>query len=426
MQQHPVIIVGAGLAGLCCARELQQRQIPWLLLEAKANVGGRLQTDNIDGYLIDHGFQVLQTAYPEAQKQLDYDQLRLRRFSQGAIIRTGGRFVEMLDPWRSPQKLKALYTVLFNGVGTFADRLRLGALRNQLKHKSPQQNWQADQTDSSTRDYLLNTVGFSPDIVQRFFRPWFAGVFLEPKLATSSRMFRFLFGMFASGDTALPADGMQAIPRQLIQPLPPASIRLNTRVQSVTAKSVTLASGETLEAAAVVLAVEGPAAEQLTGGRWKSAGTRATTCLNFAADHAPLSAPMLVLNGDEDGPINNLSVISNVAPETAPPGKALVSVSLIGDFSGQLPQTEAAVRTQLATWYGPTTSGWRLLKTHVIRAALPALPPNSGRQTDGLQTTSSGIHLAGDFVSTGSIHSAMLSGRLTAVKIAQTLHGQHA
>jgi phytoene dehydrogenase-like protein len=426
MQQHPVIIVGAGLAGLCCARELQQRQIPWLLFEAKSTVGGRLQTDQVDGYLIDHGFQVLQTAYPEARQQLDYDQLRLRRFSQGALIRTGGRFVEMVDPWRSPQKLRALYTVLFNGVGTFADRLRLGALRNQLKYKTPQQNWQAGNTDCSTRDYLLNTVGFSKDIVQRFFRPWFAGVFLEPDLATSSRMFRFLFGMFASGETALPADGMQAIPRQLMQPLPAAHIRLNTRVQSVTAKSVTLVSGETLDASAVVLAVEGPAAEQLTGGLWKSAGTRATTCLNFAADHAPIAAPILVLNGDEDGPINNLSVISNVAPETAPPGKALVSVSLIGDFGSKLPQTEAAVRSQLAKWYGPSTAGWRLLRTHVIRVALPALLPDSGRQTDGLYTTPSGIHLAGDFVSTGSIHSAMLSGRLTATKIAETLHGQHA
>lgn len=421
MQRLPVIIVGAGLAGLCCARELRKQQVPCLLLEAKSRVGGRLQTDSVDGFLVDHGFQVLQTAYPEAQRQLDYDQLRLRRFSPGALIRTEGRFVEMTDPWRSPQPLQAFCSVLFNGVGTFADRLRLGRLRNQLKFKSPQQSWQSTGTDCSTREYLSRTLGFSEDMIQRFFRPWFAGVFLEPDLATSCRMFRFLFGMFAAGDTALPADGMEAIPRQLQQSLPAESIRLNAPVRSVTARTVTLASGETLEASAVVLAVEGPAAEQLTGGAWKSAGSRATTCLSFAADRAPIAAPILVLNGDERGPINNLSVISNVAPETAPPGKALISVSLIGDFSEQPVQTEEAVRKQLADWYGSETASWRLLKTHVIRCALPALLPSSGKQPDGILTTASGVHLAGDFVSTGSIQSAMLSGRLTGARVAEIL-----
>jgi hypothetical protein len=159
----------------------------------------------------------------------------------------------------------------------------------------------------------------------------------------------------------------------------------------------------------------------LTDGAWKSSGSRATTCLSFAADRAPIAAPILVLNGDEAGPINNLSVISNIAPETAPPGKALVSVSLIGDFSEQPAQTESEVRKQLASWYGTETASWRLLKTHVIRCALPVLLPNSGKQPDGTLTTPSGVHLAGDFVSTGSIHSAMLSGRLTGTRIAEML-----
>lgn len=418
MQRSPVIIVGAGLAGLCCARELQRRQIPWLMLEAKHRVGGRVQTDSVDGYLIDHGFQVLQTAYPEARRELQYESLRLRPFAPGALIRTQGRFVEMADPWRRPGKL---LSVLFNGVGTFGDRLRLAYLRASLHRRSPQSAWQTDGPDCSTADYLRHTIGFSEDIIRRFFRPWFAGVFLEPDLATSSRMFRFLFGTFAAGDAALPADGMESIPRQLATSLPAANLRLNCKVRSVDKQSVTLDSGEILTASAVVLAVEGPAAEQLTGGRLKSSGFCATTCFNFAADTAPFPEPLLVLNGDENGPINNLSVISNVAPETAPSGKALISVSLIGDFGNRLSEMETAVRAQLTDWYGPRTADWLLLKTHVIRCALPQQLPGSTSHPDGGRSTFEGLHLCGDFVSTGSIHSAMLSGRLTAARVAEAL-----
>jgi len=166
MQRSPVIIVGAGLAGLCCARELQRRQIPWLLLEAKHRVGGRVQTDAVDGFLIDHGFQVLQTAYPEARRELQYDSLRLRPFAPGALIRTQGRFVEMADPWRRPGKL---LTVLFNGVGTFSDRLRLAWLRASLHRRPPQSAWQTDNPDGSTADYLRHTIGFSEDIIRDSF-----------------------------------------------------------------------------------------------------------------------------------------------------------------------------------------------------------------------------------------------------------------
>lgn len=419
MQRSPVIIVGAGLAGLSCARELQRRQIPWLLLEAKHRVGGRVQTDLVEGFTIDHGFQVLQTAYPEARRELNYEQLRLRPFLPGALIRTQGRFVEMADPWRRPGKL---FSVLFNGVGTFGDRLRLAYLRASLAGRLPEQTWQLDGADCSTADYLRKSLGFSDDIIQRFFRPWFAGVFLEPDLATSCRMFRFLFGTFASGDAALPADGMESIPRQLAESLPADSIRVGCPVRSVSRQTVTLETGETLAASAVVLAVEGPAAEKLTGGRLPSAGVCATTCFNFAADAAPFPEPLLVLNGDERGPINNLSVISNVAPETAPRGKALISVSLIGDLGSRLSETEAAVRAQLHDWYGPKTATWRLLKTRIIRCALPQQLPGSGGHPDGGRLTDEGLHLCGDFVSTGSIHSAMLSGRLIAGRVAESLH----
>ncbi len=187
MEQKPVLIVGGGLAGLCCARELSRQKVPVVVIESEPEIGGRVRTDLVDGFRLDHGFQVLQTAYPEATAQLNYPALQLRPFAPGALIRTQGRFVEMSDPWRRPDKL---LSTLFNGVGTFADRLRLAKLRWNVCRKTDAEIQKTP--DLSTRRFLLETCGFSPDLVERFFRPWFSGVFLEKELATSSHYFQFL------------------------------------------------------------------------------------------------------------------------------------------------------------------------------------------------------------------------------------------
>ena len=408
---NPVIIVGAGLAGLCCARELLRRHIPCLLLDASDQPGGRVRTEIVDGFRLDAGFQVLQTAYPEAQQQLDYPALQLRSFFPGALIRTRGRFVEMSDPWRRPSRL---LSTLFNGVGTFADRLRLARLRwtvcSQEDHST---------TDSSTADFLRLTCGFSPDLIQRFVRPWFAGVFLEPALATSSRWFRFLFRIFATGDAALPAAGMGAIPQQLAAALPPHTLRLSTTVTAVTPHSVRLADGQTLPARAVVLAVDGPAAAQLSPHTLQTPAACSTACLYFDAPQAPLPDPILVLNGDGQGPINNLCVVSNVVPEYAPPGRALISVSVVG-----LPdntQLEHDVRNQLTEWFGTQVRNWRLLRTHRISWALPAQPPGFLDHQTQTPAAVRGLWYCGDYQQTASIHGAMLSGRQTATALATAL-----
>ena len=267
MIQKPVVIIGAGLSGLCCARHLIQHGISVVVLEAQDEVGGRVRTDRVDGFLLDRGFQVLQTAYPEATSQLDYSSLRLHNFEPGALIRTQGRTVEMSDPWRRPAKL---LSTAFNGIGTFSDRLKLAKLRWHVTHTSIEDLWK--EPDSTTLDYLSKTCGLSPDMVDRFFRPWFAGVFLEQDLSTSSRFFRFLFRTFALGEAALPEQGMGAIPKQLAAELSPAMIRLSTPVEHLTVGSpadsnrVRLKNGEDQDCRAIVLAVTGPEASRLTNG----------------------------------------------------------------------------------------------------------------------------------------------------------------
>ena len=409
MSAKPVVIIGAGLAGLCCARQLLQRGVDTLVLEAQDDVGGRVRTDLVDGFRLDRGFQVLQTAYPEARRQLDYQALRLQNFEPGALIRTRGRTVRMSDPWRRPRDILA---TVFNGLGNFADRWKLAKLRWHVTGGTLDDLWA--EPDSTTADYLQSTCGLSSDIVERFFRPWFSGVFLEDELATSSRFFKFIFRMLALGDAALPEHGMGAIAKQLADGLPPSTLHLSTRVKSLGGLGASLDSGETIDGRALVLAVEGPTAARLTGGLFRAPESRSTTCYYYAASEPPMTESLLVLNGDRDGPINNLCVPSNVATTYAPTGQALMSVSVVGTKASQSADLENAVRCQLREWYGSQVDRWSPLRSYYIPHALPAQPAHFLDTALPLLRLAEGLYHCGDYCETASIQGAMLSGRRAA------------
>lgn len=414
---RPVVVVGAGLAGLCCARELARQDLPVLLLEASSRVGGRVRTEVVDGYRLDRGFQVLQTAYPEAQRVLDYRALRLKAFEPGALIRAQGRWIRMSDPWRRPRRA---WETLTNGLGTWSDRWKLALLRRRVTRGSCESLFA--EPDSTTADFLQRDMGFSPTLVEQFFRPWFSGVFFEDQLATSSRFFKFIFRMFALGDASLPEQGMEEIPRQLASDIPASAIRCSTKVERIEGRTLQLDSGETLEAAAIVLAVEGPEAARLSGGRVPSPASCATTCLHFAADRAPLPEALLVLNGEpQSGPINNLCVPSNVSGAYAPARKALVSVSVVGAALRDTVDLESAVRRQLEDWFGREVAQWQLLRMDVIHHGLPAQPVGFMNHHRASPRLAEGLYCAGDHTETASIHGAMVSGRRAAESVAQDL-----
>lgn len=405
---HSVIIVGAGLAGLCCARELHQQGIPFLLLEASDGVGGRVRTDVVEGFRLDRGFQVLLTSYPEARRVLDYDALQLCPFEPGALVRYAGEFHQVTDPWRRPTT--ALASVL-SPIGSLMDKLRVGQLRARTLQGSI-----ADQFSGPDLTTMqdLQEAGFSASMIERFFRPFLGGIFLESQLATSRNFFHFIFRMFSTGSACLPAQGMEAIPRQLAASLPPESIRLNARVVSVKADGVVLDNGEKLDAAAVVVAVEGPTAAALLGGEIATAG-KGVTNLYFAAPTAPIAMPLLVLNGDgeDGGPINNLCVPTVVAPAYGPRDQSLVSVTVLG-VNHDPAQIETAVRQQLTTWFGTSVAAWRHLRTYDIPYALPRQEPPALAKPERPVRWQTGIYLCGDHRDTGSIQGAMVSGRRAA------------
>ena len=406
-----VVIVGAGLAGLACALRLHEAGAGVRVLEASDGVGGRVRTDVVDGFRLDRGFQVLLTAYPETRRVLDYAALDLRPFLPGALVRRAGRFHELSDPWRQPGRA---WRSLTAGVGSLADRLRMARFRGRVRRGSLEDLFRRPETSAAER---LHAEGFSAGMIDAFFRPFFGGVLLDRSLGASSRMLEFVFRMMAEGDVALPAAGMGAIPEQMARRLPEGTLRLGARVAAVSPREVRLDSGETIAGDAVVVATDGPEAARLAS--LPAPGSRPVTCLYFAAESAAVAAPILVLDGDGTGPVNNLCFPSQVAPSYAPDGAALVSASVVGGAASDAGHDalEAAVRRQIEGWFGAEVRAWRHLRTCRIHHAQPEQRPGTLEPVERPVRLESGLFVCGDHRDTASLHGAMLSGRRAAEAI---------
>jgi phytoene dehydrogenase-like protein len=268
------------------------------------------------------------------------------------------------------------------------------------------------RSETTTLQALRN-IGFSEKMIDRFFRPFIGGVFFDPNLGVSSRMFEFGFRMFSMGDTALPSKGMGAIPEQIASRLPEGSVRTGARVKSIQKEEAMLHSGESIKARAVVVATEGPEAARLLGDQERP-GSRSVTCVYFAADEPPFSEPLLALNGEGKGFINSLCFPSNVDSSYAPKGESLVSVTLMGVPDQGDQQLETVVRAQLMEWFGTRAKGWRYLRTYRIPHALPMqVPPVSDPASKPAQIRP-GLFVCGEYQNVASIQWAMVSGRQAA------------
>ena len=401
-----VIVVGAGLAGLACAVRLHESGHRVRIFEASDGVGGRIRTDNVDGFLLDRGFQVYLDAYPEAGKFLDLDALDLRPFEPGALVWKRGDLRSVQDVFRKPS---AFLSSAFAPIGSIWDKLLVAKLRFHLLRKPVSEIWQGPEM--TTSDYLRK-FGFSDRIIDDFFRSFYGGIFLEDLLVTSSRLFEFTFKMFSSGSAALPNAGMQAIPEQLAARLPADAIKLNRHVDSIADDHIMI-DDTRFEADHIVLATDGATAARLLAEesqlRWNS-----TSCLYFAADEAPIAKSIIALHGDRDGLIHNLCVPSAVAPGYAPDGKALISVSVIGNQEDNADLTRT-IESELVEWFGEKAESWKHLRTEHIPQSLPVDPP--GNEAEICRRGS--IWVCGDHTRSGSIEGAIISGLEVADSISE-------
>jgi phytoene dehydrogenase-like protein len=378
------------------------------VLEASDAVGGRVRTDFVDGFQLDRGFQVMLTAYPELQSQVDMRALDLRPFDPGALVWRNGKGHAVSDPFRKPQTLA---TTALAPIGSVFDKARIVVLRARvLRRKSAVL---LSGQDVST-DVALRAFGFSTKIINRFFRPLFGGIQLDPHLATSRRMFDVIFKSLSEGQSVLPSRGMHALPLQMASRLSEGTIQLNTRVSTIDGTTITLASGESINTRAVVVATDGPTASSLLG--IPVVESRKVGCVYFSADTPPTKEKYVVLDGTGNGPVLNVAVISNVAPSYAPADKHLIAAALPGVTEGDL---EAMSRKQLRSWWGPQVDNWKHLRTYVINHGGPVQkPPFSPKQRVNL---GNGQFVCGDHRDTGSIQGAMYSGRRCGEAVVQSL-----
>jgi phytoene dehydrogenase-like protein len=408
------VVVGAGLAGLACALHLAERGAEVVLLEASDGVGGRIRSDVVEGFVLDRGFQVLVTSYPEAQRLLNLEELDPGELYPGALVWAGGRLHRLADPFRRP--FDAISSVRAP-VGRLRDYVPLAKLRGRARAGTVEAALSRRET---TTLEALRAAGLSERSIERFFRPFLGGVFLDPTLETSSRTMDFLLRMLSLGEAVLPAGGMGAIPAQLASALPDGTVRLHARVARVGEDGVELDSGERLAARAVVVATDGSTAARLLPDVSEPAW-RSVTCLYFAAPTPPVDGPLLVLNGEPIGPVNHLCVPSEVSPSYAPSWQALVSASVLGVPVEDDEELECLVRAQLATWFGEEVDGWRHLRTYRIQRALPALTPPALEPKDRRVRLGRGLFVCGDHRETASIQGALASGRRAAQAVAEEL-----
>jgi phytoene dehydrogenase-like protein len=405
-----VVVVGAGLAGLSAARRLAAAGVDVLVVEAADAVGGRVATDAVDGFLLDRGFQVYNTAYPEAAAVLDHRALDLRPFTPGALVRIGDRLHRLTDPRRRPLTVGA---TLLAPIGSPADKARIGlvSVRDALL---PAERLIAEP--ETTTYEALRRRGLSDSMIDRFLRPFLAGVFLEWELTTSNRFFDLVWRTFALGTVCVPAGGMGQIPAQLAAGLPDGSVHCGVRVEAVRTGAV-VTGARTVRARAVVVATDPRAAAGLLPGLPVPV-MRAVTTFYHVAPAPPVAEPTLVLDGERRGPVVNSVVLTNAAPTYSPDGRALVSTSVLGVD----PPDDATLRRELERLYGASTSDWALLATVRVPAALPAAPPPLGNLRRPV-ALGDGLFVAGDSRDTPSIQGAMVSGRRAATAVLRELSG---
>jgi len=404
MKQVEYIIIGAGMTGLALARVLQDAGKTYLVLEASDRPGGRIKTDQFNGFLLDRGFQVYLTAYPEGLQQLDLKALDLRPFLPGArILKADGTQDLFVDPLR---KWKYLFSTLKSDVGDLGDKLGLFSLSKRLVNKRNRALFQRENKDTAA---ILKEYGLSESVVQHFLHPFFSGIFLENDLHTSRRMFDFVFKMFSKGDGAIPALGMEQIPIQLASKLPVENFLFNSRVHTIDGKTVKVEDGRSFEAHKIVIATEaGDLVKKYKPSAKLSA--ESVTCIYFSADVAPFDEAIIALNTQENRLVNNIAIMSNVSPHYAPKGKALLALSIngIGHASDDV---LTKVREEMKHWFGSSVEQWTHLKTYEIPYALPNQREVQYDLNMAETKISEHLYICGDHMLQGSINGAMRAGR---------------
>ena len=397
LSPDPIVIIGAGIAGLACGRELQRQGREFMICEASGRVGGRLGSVVVDGIVCDLGFQVSMSNYRSLETLVDRHTLKRHPFVSGSMVWTGESRIRILDPKRHP--LGSLQP-LFKGLVGWRD-LRAA---NRCRRLAARAETLEDSSESAME--IIRRTGFSDRFIESFLRPFFGGVFLDETLSVPAARFLRTLDRFARGNAEVPDGGMQAIAEELAEPIR-EHIRLQSPVTETSERSVVLNTGETISSAGVVMATPFDVTARLLGaspphaGQWSS-----TTAVHFETGTPAITEPIIVLNGSGTGAINLLCSPSGVAPGIAPHGRHSLLASLRPTRGDVEPSIDLdGIQAEAATILGIDSSDWRHLTTCHVSEALPR------RVTMALLSDlPAGTQVAGDWLGDPSIDDAIQSG----------------
>jgi len=412
-KDYIIHIVGAGISGLIAAKVLEDNGFSPVIIEASDRAGGRLKTDTIKGYQIDHGFQVLLTAYPAAQKYLDFEALDLQYFLPGASIFKNSKQKIIGDPLKD---ISLLFSTLFSGIGNFSDKIKVLKLNSILKRKSISTIF--SEKEQSTFSYLT-AFGFSDEMITNFFKPFFSGIFLETNLATSSRMFEFIYKMFGEGFAAIPRAGIEAIPKQLVNNLKQTTFKYNTKVGTIKENEIVLEDGSVLKSHFTIVATE--ASNLVPNLKKKSIKWKFCNTLYFETERRIISKKLIGLNPKSETLINNIFYHTSLDVVTKST-KELLSVTIIDDQNLPNSLLIKEVERELKECFG-IKNYCKFIKQYSITKALPQLDNLKYEMLPTETSLTSSIFLAGDTQLNGSLNAAIISGERAALGIIEKIIG---
>lgn len=408
MDKKKVVIIGAGVSGLVAAINLEKSGLHPVIYDKNDRVGGRVQTDYIDGQIFDKGFQILLPNYPAVKKYLDVRLLNLKYFASGAFVFKKGYRSKLGNPAKD---FDLLFSTLFSKLASFSDKLKIIKLFRSLKYKSFEEIFESASV--STLEYL-KSFGFSEKIINNFFKPFYAGVFLEENLETSSRMFEFTFKLFSESKAGIPEKGIQAIPNQLGNQLKNTTFHFNTIIEKVVDRTIWFSNGSKEEADFIIIATE---PSQLISNlknqqnEWKSVDN-----MYFEVKNRVVNLPMIALIANENTLVNNFHY-STLASEN----KQILSVSIVK--SHDLTQEELVTQVKKELYEICEIEVTKLLKHYKIPKALPQVQDLNYQMPHTETKLKDGIFLAGDILSNGSLNAAMLNGESAAKALLEHYNG---
>jgi protoporphyrinogen oxidase len=382
----PVVVIGAGLAGLSAALQIQKADREVIVLEAAERAGGRVQSDSIDGFTCDRGFQLINAKYPELVALNVLGELDFRFADRAINVAIDNKLHRLGDPRRYP------FTAFDQATGSVLEKL---ALVKALIGK-PEANQSIDE-------YLIRAgLGKTLD---RVLKPFLRGVYLTDLSSVLAPAGLEIIKTFIGGKPGLPRDGVGALSVALANRV--SDLRLGVAVNSIKAGKVLTTAGE-IAANKIIVATDSTTAAQLLD---LTSVTKLAACTTWyhSAPTTPVSHGQLIVDGQNRGEVINTLVISNFIPEYAPVGRNLISSTT------DLGVTESEVRRHLATMYNCDNRDWELVAKYEIPAALPigAMAINQPIQT----LVREGIYLAGDGQVSPSQNGALKSGRLAALAV---------